>query len=55
LVPVSAIQKTSTGKYEVFVIQNGKSIKQSVEIGLRGSAYVEITYGLDAGAIVETK
>lgn len=55
LVPSSAIHKTNAGGYEVYVIQNGQQIKQPVEIGLQGNAYVEIKSGLDAGAIVSTK
>jgi len=55
LVPVSAIQKNDNGGYEVTVVQNGQSIRQPVEIGLRGSSYVEIKSGLEAGAVVETK
>ena len=55
LVPVSAIQKNDNGGYEVAVIQNGQSIRQPVKIGLRGSSYVEIKSGLEAGTVVETK
>ena len=55
LVPASAVHKNSSGEYEVSVIQNGKQKKQPVEIGLQGTAYVEIKSGLDAGAIVATK
>jgi HlyD family secretion protein len=55
LVPANAIQKTNSGGYEVSVIQNGQTIKQSIEIGLQGTTYVEIKSGLDAGAVVVTK
>jgi HlyD family secretion protein len=55
LVPASAVHKNNSGGYEVSVIQNGKQKKQRVEIGLQGTAYVEIKSGLDAGTIVATK
>jgi len=55
LVPANAVHKNSNGGYEVSVIQNGQVIKQPVETGLQGTAYVEIKSGLDAGAIVATK
>ena len=55
LVPANAIQKTGSGGYEVSVIQNGQTIKQSVEVGLQGTTYAEIKSGLETGTVVETK
>jgi RND family efflux transporter MFP subunit len=55
IVPASAVHKTSNGGYEVVVIQNGRRIKKQVEVGLQGTAYVEIKSGLNAGEIVATK
>jgi len=55
LVPTNAVHRNSSGEYEVSVIQNGQEKKQLVEVGLQGTAYVEIKSGLDAGAVVVTK
>ena len=55
MVPTNAVHKTSNGGYEVVVIQNGQQIKKQVEVGLQGTAYVEIKSGLNAGEIVATK
>jgi HlyD family secretion protein len=52
LLPTNMVHQTSAGTYEVFVLQNGQKIKKQVEVGLRGTAYVEIKSGLNAGEIV---
>jgi len=55
MVPTNAVHKNSNGGYEVVVIQNGQRIKKQVEVGLQGTAYVEIKSGLNVGEIVATK
>jgi len=55
LVPTSSIHKTSDGGYAVYLIQNGKKAEQPIEIGLRGTSYVEVKSGIQAGAAVVTK
>jgi HlyD family secretion protein len=55
LVPANAIHKTSNGGYAVYIIQNGRQVEQPVEIGLQGTAYVEIKSGPQAGTAVVTK
>jgi HlyD family secretion protein len=55
MVPTNAVHKNSNGSYEVVVIQNGQRIKKQVEVGLQGTAYVEIKSGLNVGEIVATK
>lgn len=52
LLPANMVHQTNAGTYEVYVVQNGQKIKKQVEVGLRGTAYVEIKSGLDAGEIV---
>jgi HlyD family secretion protein len=55
IIPANALHKTTDGGYEVYVLQSGRQIKKQVEIGLKGTANVEIKSGLDAGDIVVTK
>ena len=54
LVPVSALHKTD-GKYAVDVIQNGQTVRQEVQIGLKNDTYAEVKSGLEANATVVTK
>ncbi len=54
LVPVSALHETD-GKYAVDVIQNGQTVRQEIQIGLKNDTYAEVKAGLEAGAVVVTK
>lgn len=54
LVPVSALHEYATGKYAVFVDQNGKLTVRNVEIGLMDLVNAEVKSGLQAGEVVST-
>jgi multidrug efflux pump subunit AcrA (membrane-fusion protein) len=54
LVPVDALHETSTGKYAVFVMENGIPTLRTVEIGIQDTLYAEVKSGLEAGDIVTT-
>jgi HlyD family secretion protein len=54
LVPVEALHELSTGKYAVFVMENGTPLLKTVEVGLMDYTYAEIKSGLNEGDIVTT-
>jgi HlyD family secretion protein len=54
LVPVEALHEVSTGKYMVFVMENGTPTLRSVEVGLQDETFAEIKSGLKAGEVVTT-
>ena len=54
LVPVEALHAISTGKYAVFVVENGTPKMRSVEVGIQDDTYAEIKSGLKAGEVVTT-
>ncbi len=54
LVPVEALHEISTGKYTVFVMENGAPTVRSVEVGLKDDTFAEIKSGLKAGEVVTT-
>jgi HlyD family secretion protein len=54
LVPVEALHKLADNSYTVFVMENGKPVLRTVEVGLKDDTYAEITSGLKAGEIVTT-
>jgi RND family efflux transporter MFP subunit len=60
LVPVEALHELSAGSYTVFVMESGKPVLRTVQVGIMDSTYAVITSGLQAGetvttGIVETK
>jgi RND family efflux transporter MFP subunit len=54
LIPVEALHKLSDGSYTVFVMQNGKPVLKTVEVGLQDDTYAQIKSGLSAGDVVTT-
>jgi HlyD family secretion protein len=54
LVPVEALHELSTGKYAVFVMENGTPVLKTVEVGLMDYTYAEIKSGLNEGDVVTT-
>ena len=54
LIPVEALHKLSDNTYTVFVMENGKPVLRSVEVGLQDDTYAEIKSGLEAGEVVTT-
>ena len=54
LVPVEALHKTESGRYAVFVLEDGKPRLRVVEIGIEDLLYAEVTSGLEAGETVTT-
>jgi HlyD family secretion protein len=54
LIPVGALHEISPGKYEVFVVTNGKLELRSVEVGLQDQTNAQITSGLQPGEVVST-
>jgi HlyD family secretion protein len=54
LIPVEALHEISPGKYEVFVVTNGKLELRSVEVGLEDQTTAQITSGLEPGEVVST-
>ena len=54
LVPVEALRKLDTGKYGVFVMQNGEPVFKTVEVGIQDETYAEIKSGLNEGDVVTT-
>ncbi|MFH1523527.1 MAG: efflux RND transporter periplasmic adaptor subunit [Chloroflexota bacterium] len=54
LVPVEALHEISTGKYTVFVVENGKPKLRSVEVGLMNETFAEVISGLNVGEVVTT-
>jgi HlyD family secretion protein len=60
LVPVEALHKLSDNSYTVFVMENGKPVLRTAEVGLQDDTYAEIKSGVQAGeevttGVVETK
>ncbi len=60
LVPVEALHQLTSGSYFVFVLQSGKPVLTTVQVGLQDGTFAEIKSGLKAGdtvttGIVETK
>jgi HlyD family secretion protein len=53
LVPVEALHEAS-GKYSVFVVENGETSVRFVEVGLMDTYYAEILSGLEVGEVVTT-
>jgi len=54
LVPVEALHEISTGKYAVFVMENGTPTLTMVEVGLQTDTFAEIKSGLSVGDVVTT-
>jgi RND family efflux transporter MFP subunit len=54
LVPVEALHELADGQYTVFVMENGKPVLKTVEVGLKDDTYAEIKSGLAAGEVVTT-
>jgi HlyD family secretion protein len=54
LVPVEALHELSAGSYTVFVMESGKPVLRTVQVGIMDSTFAEITSGLQAGETVTT-
>jgi len=54
LVPVQALKELESGKYGVFVVQNGNLTFRQVTVGLMDDTYAEIKSGLQLGDVVST-
>jgi multidrug efflux pump subunit AcrA (membrane-fusion protein) len=54
LVPVEALHDIGSGKYTVFVMENGTPKLRVVEVGLKDLVSAEILSGLKAGEVVTT-
>jgi RND family efflux transporter MFP subunit len=54
LVPVSALKEVESGNYVVYLMKNGQSVEQAVEIGLQDLLYAEVKSGLERGDVVLT-
>jgi HlyD family secretion protein len=54
LVPVEALHKLSDGSYTIFVMENGKPVLKTIEVGLMDDTYAEIKSGVSAGNVVTT-
>jgi HlyD family secretion protein len=54
LVPVEALHKLSDNSYTIFVMENGKLVLRTVEVGLQDDTYAEIKSGVQAGEVVST-
>jgi len=54
LVPLTALHQTTPGQYSVFVMQNGKPVEQSVDVGLKDLVNAQILSGLQPGDVVTT-
>ena len=53
-IPEKAVYTGNSGKY-VFVLENGKAQKRTIEVGASGEGYTEILSGLSEGEIVVTQ
>lgn len=51
-VPTSAVKLDTRGSYVTVVAANGTTARQSVQIGVVGARWTEITSGLEAGQVV---
>ncbi len=54
LVPISALKEMESGKYIVYLMENGQLVQQEVEIGLQDILYAEVKSGLERGDVVLT-
>lgn len=55
IVPTEALHEISPGQYAVFVVDDAKQLSLfPVEVGLKGTSFVEIKSGLKLGEIVST-
>ena len=54
LVPVEALHKLSDGSYTIFVMESGKPVLKTVEVGLMDDTYAEIKSGVAVGDVVTT-
>ncbi len=54
IVPVAALHEYAPGKYEVYVMRNGKPMATPVEVGLEDPVNAEIKSGLQPGDVVST-
>lgn len=52
-VPTSAVTTDASGQSTVKLVKDGKSTSRTVQIGIKGDTYTEITSGLSAGDVVE--
>lgn len=52
-VPTSAVSTDAEGRSTVQVVKDGKSTSRTVQIGIKGDTYTEITSGLKVGDTVE--
>lgn len=52
LVPASALVSGGTGGQSVFVVEDGRAVRRSVELGLTSQGRVQVVAGLDAGEVV---
>ncbi len=48
VIPEEAVSPTAAGAV-VWVVQDGKAIRRTVELGVRTPGFVEVTKGIDAG------
>ncbi len=52
LVPVSALKEAGDGKYMVYIMKNGATLEQEVQIGLQDILNAEVQSGLKPGDVV---
>jgi macrolide-specific efflux system membrane fusion protein len=52
-VPTSAVTTDAQGQSTVKLVKHGKSTSRTVQVGIKGDTYTEITSGLKAGDVVE--
>jgi multidrug efflux pump subunit AcrA (membrane-fusion protein) len=52
VVPGKAITATPRGDQQVFVVQQGKAVKRSVQTGLEQDGHVQILSGINSGEAV---
>jgi multidrug efflux pump subunit AcrA (membrane-fusion protein) len=54
LVPTSALKEVEPGKYSVYLMRNGETVEQEVEIGIQDILNAEVKSGLQPGDVVLT-
>ena len=54
LIPSNSLYSDSTGKY-VYLIENGKRVRQNVKVGIATDWETQITEGLEEGAVIYVK
>lgn len=54
LAPTSAVKENADGTYVVYLVKNGQTVEQQVEIGLQDYVNTEIKSGLKTGDVVLT-